>query len=325
MKHSRPYRAEEYIRDGMDFAIVRCSERTYDTCVYHTHDYVEICYVAEGSGFHIIDSHCCRVQRGDLFIINYDVSHSFYREDPGSELITYNIIYKPEFIQKELMDFSDFSIDTLCRLLDNIHAPDPGHGSNRANITLTVQEQTEISGLFDNIYLEYTRKAAGYISSIRAYLLLLFVRIMRCFSQRKTEASSAGSDSRTRLVQGIIEYLNRHSREEFSLEKLAKYSFISKNYLCKLFKEATGSTLSDYICRLRVREACQLLSDTERKITDIALEVGFCDYKAFSTVFKKYEHQTPGEYRKTIRELGVSGPGADGRAPGDAVHPQFQG
>jgi YesN/AraC family two-component response regulator len=76
------------------------------------------------------------------------------------------------------------------------------------------------------------------------------------------------------------------------------HSFISKNYFSKLFKEVTGTNVSDYIQYLRVDQACHLLKTTELKVTNIAFQVGFKDMKFFYEVFKKITGKTPGDYRK---------------------------
>ena len=86
---------------------------------------------------------------------------------------------------------------------------------------------------------------------------------------------------------------------EISRSDLALQSLLSKNYFSKLFKEVTGTNVSDYIQYLRTEKACSLLKTTNMKVIDIAEQVGFSDIKFFYEVFKKITGKTPGEYRKT--------------------------
>lgn len=85
---------------------------------------------------------------------------------------------------------------------------------------------------------------------------------------------------------------------EIKLSDLAMQSFLSKYYFSRLFKEVTGSNVSDYIQYLRIEQACSLLRTTDMKITDIASQVGIKDMKFFYEVFKKITGKTPGDFRK---------------------------
>ena len=100
------------------------------------------------------------------------------------------------------------------------------------------------------------------------------------------------------LIQRAIEYMKLNYRSEISLSDLALRSLISKNYFSKLFKDVTGTNVSDYVQYLRTEQACSLLRSTDKKVTDIAEQAGFSDMKFFYEVFKKITGKTPGEYRK---------------------------
>ena len=80
---------------------------------------------------------------------------------------------------------------------------------------------------------------------------------------------------------------------------MAMRSFVSKNYFSKLFKETTGINFSDFVQKLRIDGACNLLKTTDMNVTDIAYEVGFNDIKFFYEVFKKITSKTPGQYRNS--------------------------
>jgi YesN/AraC family two-component response regulator len=85
---------------------------------------------------------------------------------------------------------------------------------------------------------------------------------------------------------------------DIKLEDLATRAFLSPNYFSKLFKDCTSITISDYIQKLRIEEACNLLKNTDKKIIDISGEVGYKDIKFFNQIFKKIIGKTPSDYRK---------------------------
>ena len=60
--------------------------------------------------------------------------------------------------------------------------------------------------------------------------------------------------------------------------------------------------ISEHIRRMRVKVACDLLRNTEDRVSDIATEVGIPDYNYFTKVFKKAMGVTPREYRKSMRK-----------------------
>jgi AraC family L-rhamnose operon transcriptional activator RhaR len=73
---------------------------------------------------------------------------------------------------------------------------------------------------------------------------------------------------------------------------------ISENYFSKLFKEVAGINFSEYVQKVRIDEACRLLRETDLKVLEVALRVGFNDLKFFYDVFKKITGKTPGDYRQ---------------------------
>jgi len=67
---------------------------------YHNHNYVEIAFVAEGEGIHIVDGREYGIKKGALFLINYDVAHQFIAKE--GDLIIYNCIFTPSYFSEAL-------------------------------------------------------------------------------------------------------------------------------------------------------------------------------------------------------------------------------
>lgn len=296
MKDAR-YTAESLFRPSESLYINRVKEMTRDTCIYHSHDFVEICYVCSGKGYHLVDGKEYDVFKGDMFIINYDMTHTFFSKTPKDELITYNIVFKPSFFDNILSGIEDLDFTALSTsFLFNDLTPD---FTGQESLRLTHEEQKDFDVLLNNIYQEYVIKPNGYMSIIRAYMIELVIKIVRCLSERENSFSNPAH--RSPLVDDIVEYLKEHFSESFSLNALALKSFFSKGYLCKVFKEATGMTMSEYVHMLRINEACRLIESTDMKLTEIAYKAGFPDYKAFTAVFKKVTGKKPGEFRRSFR------------------------
>ena len=76
----------------------------------------------------------------------------------------------------------------------------------------------------------------------------------------------------------------------------------STYFFCRFFKKYTGATFSQYLAKYRVLQAEQLLAQTSKKISEIALETGFADEGSFIQCFRKYYGCTPRNYRKEITQ-----------------------
>jgi AraC family L-rhamnose operon transcriptional activator RhaR len=286
------YRGERYFRDGEAFALIRHAEALKQNRVFHSHDFVEICYVCSGSGFHVVGDEEYSVSKGDLFLINYDITHTFYRESEDVELVTYNILFKPGFLDESLIPFQDFSSLTMSYLFKQ----DWEDNLIREDLRLNADEQKEFDQLIAKMQQEYEYRQAGFQSVLRACMIELIIKIMRGFSRKSSDDVS--QQRRVIAVEEAVRYLDQHYFEQVSLSGLAKKSFFSKNYFAQLFKESTGMTISQYTQQARIEKACKLIRESESKLTQIALEVGYSDYKAFYLAFRKQMGISPGEYGK---------------------------
>ncbi|OAS18693.1 AraC family transcriptional regulator [Paenibacillus oryzisoli] len=287
------YRGENFFREGEAFCIIQFSEAIKEKHQSHSHDFVEICYVYSGSGYHTIDNKQYRVSKGDLFLINYDITHAFYREADDEELVTYNILFKPSFLDESLLSFHDYSSLALSYLFKDEWDDHLIH----SDLRLSSAEQLDFDHLIEKMDYEYSQRQEGYNAIIRAYMIELIVKIMRGFN-RRSEGDYL-QQKKASAIESAIRHLNESYHEPVNLSDLAHKTFISKNYFCQLFKEATGMTLSQYTRQIRINEACRMIATTHKTWVQIALEVGYSDYKAFYVAFKKQTGVSPNEYKKS--------------------------
>ncbi len=100
------------------------------------------------------------------------------------------------------------------------------------------------------------------------------------------------------LIDKAISYIAQHYTGEITLQQLADYVHMSKNYFCLQFKHHTGFNFIDYLIRLRIGKAKELLADPRLKIYEVAERAGFNDVKYFSKLSKKTTGASPVEYRE---------------------------
>lgn len=99
-------------------------------------------------------------------------------------------------------------------------------------------------------------------------------------------------------VKKVREYIDKHYTEAFDSKDIERVCGLSYKYAGTLFKGATGQTIKEYQCMLRLRRAEQLLTETDIPVTEIARLTGFSDLFYFSKVFHREKGCTPRDYRK---------------------------
>ncbi|MBC7958740.1 MAG: helix-turn-helix domain-containing protein, partial [Vallitaleaceae bacterium] len=107
----------------------------------------------------------------------------------------------------------------------------------------------------------------------------------------------ATDENNQNTIRTIYDYLNKHYKENISLDDLALALNKSSQYTSKLFKDMFKVNFVDYMTQKRLDEAEKLLKTTSMRINEIAIEVGYEDANYFCRMFKKKLGITPKEYR----------------------------
>lgn len=108
-----------------------------------------------------------------------------------------------------------------------------------------------------------------------------------------------GNAKKTAIVQKVKKYINENAERQITLDELAELVSMSKNYLSTVFRSVTGDTISQYILETKSHKAIAYLLETDKKLSEISEDIGFCDQFHFSKVFKTVIGMSPAEYRKT--------------------------
>ncbi|MFE5320810.1 helix-turn-helix domain-containing protein [Paenibacillus sp. NPDC056579] len=104
------------------------------------------------------------------------------------------------------------------------------------------------------------------------------------------------------LVSLIEKYIQENYTKDLGLEQISGEMGVSVKYVSRVFKEKTGTNLTDYITQVRMEKAKELLTQTDQRVNDIAEQIGIPSRTTFLRVFKKTEGVTPNEYRTIHRQ-----------------------
>ncbi|SCK04203.1 Uncharacterized response regulatory protein SA0215 [uncultured Clostridium sp.] len=245
------------------------------------------------------------VENFDKAIIesNLALKYSFYNKVKMVYMISEEVKYKLEDSEKVKIKFSnellngsyDKLISLIYKSIDIIEKEKP-------------IDQYEIKSLFtyfitslmyfiekDDINLESKIKIikqkieeSMYFEDLKSIINSAIEECNKYLSDKKSYSSA---------VRKAIKYMEEYYREAISLTEVADYVSLSSEYLSKIFKEETGVKFVVYLNNLRLKEAVNLLEQTNLKVYEIAEKVGYSNMSYFSTVFKKNFGKNPFEYR----------------------------
>jgi AraC-like DNA-binding protein len=253
----------------------------------NTHDYYEMVYIKKGDALFEIAGKTTAVGPNDIVIIKPNQLHKFtVKSETGCEFI---VLYF-RFISKFNTDYSEVSMGDF---LNFVSGKESG-----PFISLKVSQKNEIIGILNRIIRERESIEIGGEFLQHLFILELFVLISRALKMLWEDSIKEKSPKLKELIQIAVNYIHNHFERDISLGDIAKYVFLSPSYFTRAFKEEMQISPINYLLKLRIERAKELLADTDSKISDIALSVGFSNQQRFNDIFKKYTRQTPLQYRK---------------------------
>jgi len=229
----------------------------------HCHDTYEILYVKDGRGRYLIEGAEVEMLPRSLVIIRPFDYHFVEVDSRGA-------------YERCVIHFNKGALSAdAAKLLDSVIGEDSSHGGY---FSPEVLSQTTIS-VFDR--LEYANNLPEKERAM--YLGLLLSELVVLLSGTRSQRINCDEDE---LGAKVARYINDYLEMEISLDKLAKYFFVSKYYLCRTFKKYSGVSIHSYINHKRVMYAKQLI-DSGETASGAAYRVGFGDYSAFYRAYIK--------------------------------------
>ncbi len=248
----------------------------------HYHDFYEvIVYLGSHAAF-VLEDREFPVRRGDIVLVRMFANHMFIPHEADQEEYFVVAHANPEL----LITYSTSNAN----LLDIFQsAASPVHSLQEH----AFQKYRRLMGEYRAV-----RQQSGQDLLIKAIVhQLLAYAYTDCF----TGAHSSESVSRDlTVVTRIINYINTHLTEQFSLQMLASEINYSESYICHLFKAATGKTISHYSQEKRIELAAGLL-ERPIPITQVAEQAGFRNYSHFYKTFLRQMASSPAAYRERLR------------------------
>lgn len=256
-----------------------------ETNELHTHNFLELVYVTEGKGIHTLNGKETLVQKGDYFIIDFNSEHK-YAAFKNCDFYITNCCFKPKFIDRALSNCTSF------KEVINSYQIHLKYESTVNPTQHVFHDDKSVLPLIEKLTCEYDEKGAGYLELMRCYLIEILIKTMRTLSISNSSEFSP-------IVERIINEIETNYSSPLSLSAIAKELNYSMPYLSSKFFSETGTTFTEFLQSTRIKQSCILMADKRKRIIDIAEQVGYKDIKFFNSIFKKYMHITPKQYRKS--------------------------
>lgn len=238
--------------------------------ISHYHTYYELYYLEAGERYHLIGDGLHHVTARQFLIFEPFILHRSYGDAdiPFSRILLY--------FRKEMIDSA--------RILQDL-----------AGITgvyrFGAAETSRIYQMMQSILKEQEKPGSYQEEYLRNMIQLLLIILLKNKNAKSTEKEKS-------WVTDVIRYINQNYSRKITLEELTSRFYISKEHLCRKFKEHTNMTIVHYVNSVRVMNAQKLLHESKKSISEISMEAGFENITHFERVFKAMNGKTPSAYRK---------------------------
>lgn len=233
-------------------------------------------YTVDGEGEICINDKSHKLNKGDAFIINIPGNH-YYRLPPDSK--QWEVVY---------IEFSKEADVFLNKFI-----------SSEGNI-IHINEDSKFLALMFNVYRELIENRIDSIYKCSSYGYQLIMELLNEFTTKVI------NEDRDIDVVACKNYIDKNYYKPIGLDDLTTITNLSKYHLLRKFKEEMGTTPGNYLIRIRLERAMELILSTDDTIDTIAKKVGFSCGNYFSKVFRKNIKVSPLEFKNKNIEYSIN-------------------
>lgn len=250
----------------------------------HTHDYVEVVYMCQGTTTHIVNGQVIRLKAGDLLFMNQSATHEICKA--GHEDIAVNFIVLPEFFSTPLSLMGEEETPLHTFLIGCLCGKNVGSGY----LHFEVADVPPIQNLLENLLwiLLENNQAKRKMSQMTMALLLL-----QLLAQTEKLSNSNPEES---VIWQVLRYVETRYADGSFADMCARLHY-DPSWLSREIKRKTGKTYTQLVQEKRLAQAAYLLKNTMRNVDDIALAVGYENISYFHRLFAKAFEKSPKHYR----------------------------
>ena len=258
---------------------------------WHFHPHYQLFTVIKGTGTRFIGDDIRHFNVGDTVFLAPNMPH-LWRSDreyfeKDSQLMTEGIVvyFKEDFLGSEFFEKSEmYDIKTLLK-------------KSERGLDLTGQLKEELVNDLKNLPVD-----SGFQGIIK--ILSILDKLSKSTDYQyiaSTTYSNTHKISETERMRRVHEYVLKHFKENINLSTVASLSNMTDAAFCRYFKSRTNKTFSDFVKEIRIGNACKMLHDENKSISQTCYESGYNTVSNFNNQFKSLKGVSPKQYQKLYR------------------------
>lgn len=248
---------------------------------HHYENTYQIVFLLAGKILYQVGEKEYQVSKGGMIVLNTLEEHTLKVLEYPYE--RYVIQIRPDFFQHEVK-YPEVIAVFIKRPADFSHL-----------LTVTEPVWNYLHDVIREMEKEYLNRKKYWEMYVGADLRRMFITIFR---ECADVLSMMKIGNGVTVAYNVMNYLNHHFAEDISVNSIAAALFLNRDYISHVFKDETGYSVMAYVISLRINRAKLLLAETDRSITDIAMECRYTDFTYFSKQFKKHTNMSPSKFRK---------------------------
>lgn len=259
----------------------------------HYHDEVEFFCLTSGQATFFIDTNPIEIKSGEAIFINSGEIHSAYSED-FSSCEFYAIVFNLNMLSSNTL--GECQSNYLYPLMHKQYEL-PQKFSDSSEWEKDILNQLKV------IISKYINKVPAYEMAVTASLYSIICSLITNNQLSATNHINKGLNIyKLDQFKKALTFIQMNYDKKISILDIAGEANMSQYHFCRFFKKMSGSTPFEYLVNYRINQAEKLLNDTDKKILDIALDVGFDNVSYFIKTFKRIKNNTPSKFRKAYFE-----------------------
>ena len=268
------------------YGYVRCLEHGFPNPLvrWHYHEEYELHLIVQTHGKVFVGDYIGHFEPGHLVLTGPRLPHNWISTDVA-----------PEGVERRdvVLQFADEPLRRATELIPDLRDVLPL--LERARLGIEFFGMTERA----EVYLQRIKSLHG-LQRFTEFLKFLG-ELAECTDYRLLSSmplQSFDDDASLAQISGIVDYITSHVTESFSMAELSQRVGMSESQFSRYFRRATGNTFTDFVNRLRISRACQLLMETDRYISNVCYDCGFNNVANFNRRFLEIKGMTPKEFRR---------------------------
>jgi len=245
-------------------------------------NFYKISLVLEGSGLLFYGDQCLQIKPNCLLFLNPNIPYSWYgeTEDQTGYFLTFDAELLTNNRQQNLLNTAPFKSDT-----SPVYSYPP-------------EDQSLLTFFFEQLLIEQGKKQINSFTAMQNYVELIIHQGVKAAPLSEINRHFSSTIIPAKFLELLAQQFNGENNN-FTAQDYANKLSVHVNYLNRLLKTVTGKTTQQHIIERKILEAKTQLSQSTKRISEIAYELGFSHPSSFNHFFNKHQNVSPKSYRST--------------------------